>query len=114
MKTLQAPVQSAALLAYVLQRLEPTRQPYGAHQYRTVAARLSEMLSDSAIDWAPLLTQSRAAAQLYEHAHYAEAGLCRSPLDAAMHAEVAAREAIEAARRGPAAPDRAEPDAAAA
>ena len=96
------------MLAQLLERLDASRQPFDAHQYRTVAARLAEMLSDSATEWQPLLEQSHTAAELYENQHYAEAGLCRSPLDAAMRAEVAARDAIEAARRKPA------PDAAAA
>lgn len=110
MKTLQAPIQPAAMLAQLLERLDASRQPFDAHQYRTVAARLAEMLSDGTTEWSPLLEQSRAAAELYENQHYAEAGLCRSPLDAAMNAEVAARTAIEVARRRQA-PGSAEPGA---
>ena len=68
------------------------------------------LLLDVAGYWQPLLAQSPAAATVYENLHYAEAGLCHAPLDQAVAAEVAAREAIEAARRKPA-PG---PDAAAA
>ncbi|HOZ95060.1 MAG TPA: hypothetical protein PK242_13395 [Ottowia sp.] len=105
MKTLQAPTRSAAVLAQLLERLDASKQPVDAHQYRTVAARLADMLADADTDWQPLLQQSPAAAALYENLHYADAGLCRSPLDAAMRAEMSARDAIETARRRPASPD---------
>ena len=42
------------------------------------------------------------AAALYENLHYGDAGLCRSPLDAAMRAELLASQAIAAARTRPA------------
>jgi hypothetical protein len=113
MKTLQAPTRTAAVLAQLLERLDASRQPVDAHQYRTVALRLAEMLADTEVDWQPLLAQSPAAAALYENLHYGAAGLCRSPLDAGMRAELRAREVIEAARHGPA-PDAAAPDAASA
>ena len=89
MKILQAPTRTAAILAQLLERLDASRQPVDAHQYRTVAARLAEMLGDTDIDWQPLLEQSPAAAALYENLHYGDAGLCRSPLDEAMRAEMA-------------------------
>ena len=44
----------------------------------------------------------RPAAALYENLHYGDAGLCRSPLDAAMRAELLASQAIAAARTRPA------------
>ncbi len=109
MRTLQAPTRTAAVLAQLLERLDASREPVDAHQYRTVAARLAEMLADTGIDWQPLLAQNPAAAALYENLHYGDAGLCRSPLDAAMRAELNARDAIEAARRKPS-PDTAAPD----
>ncbi|MFD1894515.1 hypothetical protein H0I39_02445 [Ottowia beijingensis] len=111
MKTLQAPTRTAAILAQLLERLDASRQAVDAHQYRTVAARLSAMLANTDIDWQPLLEQSPAATALYENLHYGDAGLCRSPLDAAMRAEMAACDAIAAARAKPA-PDTAAPDAA--
>ena len=115
MKTLQAPSRVAAVLAQLLERLDASRVPVDAHQYRTVATRLAGLLADPEVDWGPLLAQSPAAADLYENLHYAEAGLCRSPLEAATPAEMAARDAIAAARAQPAAPDAsgaASPDAA--
>ncbi len=110
MKTLQAPTRTAAILAQLLERLDASPQPVDAHQYRTVASRLAAMLADTGVDWQPLLAQSPAAAALYENLHYADAGLCRSPLDAAMRAEMAACDAIAAARAKPS-PDAAEPGA---
>ncbi len=114
MKTLQAPTRSAAVVAQLMERLDASPQPVDAHQYRTVAARLSAMLADADIDWQPLLAQSPAAAALYENLHYADAGLCRSPLDAAMRAELAARQAIDEVRCRRSSPDTAAPDAASA
>ena len=46
---------------------------------------------------------------MYENLHYAEAGLCRSPLEQAMTAEMHARTAIEAAARQAPAADSAFP-----
>ena len=99
---MQAPTQSAALLAQLLERLEASRQPFDPAQYRLVASRLGELLADTSIEWSPLLAQSRAASALYENLHYAEAGLCRSPLEAATRAEVAARALIDTVRSKPA------------
>ena len=102
MKTLQSPSRTAGVLAQLLERLDASRIPVDAHQYRTVVTGLTQMLADDNVDWQPLLAESPAAAAVYENLHYAEAGLCRSPLDAAMDAEVLARKAIDLARQTPA------------
>ena len=91
MKTLLSPPRTATVLARLLERLDASREPVDAHQYQTVAARLATLLADSP-----------AAAALYENLHYGDAGLCRSPLDAAMRAELLASQAIAAARTRPA------------
>ncbi|MGB3068600.1 MAG: hypothetical protein WBC18_08635 [Ottowia sp.] len=111
MKTLQTPTQTTAVLAQLLERLDASRVPVDAHQYRTVVERLAQALADTEVDWGSLLAQSPAATEIYENLHYAEAGLCRSPLEAATTAEVAAREAIERARQhnAPEAPTDASP-----
>ncbi|QTD43917.1 hypothetical protein [Ottowia testudinis] len=111
MKTLQSPSRAAAVLAQLLERLDASRRPVDAHQYRAVVSRLSGMLADPEVDWQPLLAESPAAATLYENLNYADAGLCRAPLEAATRAEMAARALIEAARAKPA-PGKASPDAA--
>jgi hypothetical protein len=110
MKILQSPSLSAAVLAQLLERLDASRVPVDGHQYRAVATRLAELLVDPQVDWQPLLDESPAAATNYENLHYAEAGLCRAPLDAAVRAEQLASEAIAAARRKPA-PGTPTPDA---
>ena len=102
MNTLQSPSRTAAVLAQLLERLDASRTSVDAHQYRTVVARLSDMLADPDVDWQPLLDESPVAAALYENLHYADAGLCRSPLEAATRAEVAARALIDAVRSKPA------------
>lgn len=99
MKTLHAPTQTAIVVTRLLERLDASREPVDAHQYRTVAARLAEFLRDPEVDWEPLLAQSAAAATLYENLHYGDAGLCRTPLAQAAGAELAAHEVIERARR---------------
>ncbi len=103
MNTLHAPTQSAAVLAQLLDQLDASRSSVDAHQYRTVVERLTSLLADTNVDWQPLLDQSPAAAALYENLHYADAGLCRTPLDAAVQSEISAREAIARIRRKPAA-----------
>lgn len=113
MNTLHAPTQTAVVVARLLERLDASRTPIDAHQYRTVAERLTGLLLEPGIDWQPLLAQSSAAATLYENLHYAHAGLCRAPLAQATAAELVAQQAIERARRvSPI--DPAEPDSAAA
>lgn len=100
------------MVAQLLERLDASREPVDAHQYRTVALRLTELLLEPDVDWEPLLARSPAAALLYENLHYASAGLCRAPLAEAARAELAAHAAIEAARNGEAPDSNPPPDAA--
>jgi hypothetical protein len=94
------------VLAQMLERLDRSAQAVDAEQYRTVASRLAAELDaaprDAALD--RVLEAFPAAAQLYENLNYRHAGLCRSPMDAALAAELAARAAIDGARRKPAQP----------
>lgn len=84
-------------LANLLQRLEMSNRPLDPAQYRQVVGRLSALLSevplDAQLDQA--LKSLPAAAELYENLQYRHAGLCRSPLDAAIEAEQQARELID-------------------
>jgi len=64
---------------------------------------LQSVPRDAALD--AVLEASPATAELYENLHYEHAGLCRSPLDAAMNAELAARTAIVLARQSAQAKD---------
>jgi hypothetical protein len=89
------------VLAQMLERLDRSAQAVDPEQYRSVAARLAAELEsaprDATLDG--VLQAFPAAAQLYENLNYRHAGLCRSPMDAALGAELAARAAIDGARR---------------
>jgi len=91
----------AVALAKLLQRLELSGVPVAPAQYRAVAERLREaMLTVPPGDGLnALLAAFPAAAELYENQFYEHAGLCRSPLEAALNAELKAREVIERAAR---------------
>ena len=96
-----AQLQTIAALARLLEKLDRSTERVDAAQYRSVALRLAEALSQS--DSGPLLdgllNAFPAAAELYENVRYEHAGLCRSALETGLAAEVAARAAIAGARR---------------
>ena len=88
-------------LARLLERLEQSKEPVGADQYKVVVARLAEELvkvrMDSTVE--ALLAAHPAAAELYENLSYQHAGLCRSPLEASLNAEIQARNVIARAAK---------------
>ena len=77
-------------LAHLLERMERSPSAVNAAQYRSVILGVQSMLQEApageALD--ALLGAFPATAELYENLHYAQAGLCRSPLDAAVAAEM--------------------------
>jgi len=83
-------------LAHLLQKLDASQTPAAPDQYRAVVARLSEELTRVAMDddLKAVLNTFPSAAELYENLNYQHAGLCRSPLEEALSAEVKARELI--------------------
>ncbi|WP_337786079.1 hypothetical protein [Ramlibacter lithotrophicus] len=93
--------RNLVVLARVLDRLERSAQPVDPEQFRSLVGRLAAELEatprDAGLD--SVLETFPAAAELYENLHYAHAGLCRSALEPALAAELAARAAIESARR---------------
>ncbi|WP_209540633.1 hypothetical protein [Variovorax sp. 1615] len=91
------------VLAQLLERLEHSKVPVGAEQYRSVVAHLVHEFEDveSGADLSRLLDAYPAAAEVYENLNYQHAGLCRSALDASLAAETRAREAIARAMRRP-------------
>ena len=93
--------KNLVMLARMLERLDRSVEPVDPQQYRGVVEHLAEVLRTVAHDAAleAVLQASPATAELYENLHYQHAGLCRSPLDLALAAELAARDAIESARR---------------
>ena len=88
-------------LARLLEQLE--RAPGAIHpeQYRSVVSHLACELESVEHDdtFRKLLDVFPAASQLYENLQYERAGLCRSPLDASLNAERAARSALDRAKR---------------
>jgi hypothetical protein len=86
----------AFTLAHVLQKLEASATPVAPGQYRSVVSRLSDELARLPMDddLQAVLNTFPAAGELYENLNYQHAGLCRSPLDRALAAEVKARELI--------------------
>ena len=106
MKATNTPVAKSDLavtqvLAHLLERLDQSRVPVGAEQYRSVVMHLVEEFRDveSGPGLGQLLDHYPAAAELYENLNYQHAGLCRSGLDASLAAEIAARDAIARAAR---------------
>ena len=90
------------VLAALLERLENSKVPVGAEQYRSVVLHLVDEFNDvSDQGLGALLDAHPAAAQVYENVNYAYAGLCRSPLESSLSAEALARTAIERAMRPP-------------
>lgn len=98
----RAAAEAALVLAGLLERLErrPGRIDPDAH--RTVVQRLARALDAPELPAdarEAVLELHPAAAELYENLRYAQAGLLRSPLEAALAAEAQARGLIERMRR---------------
>ena len=90
------------VLAALLERLENSKVPVGAEQYRSVVLHLvNEFNEVSDQGLAAVLDAHPAAAQVYENVNYAQAGLCRSSLESSLAAELQAKTAIERAMRPP-------------
>jgi ferritin-like metal-binding protein YciE len=93
--------KNLVMLARMLERLDRSAVAVDPQQYRGVVEHLSELLlsvpHDAALE--AVLAASPATAELYENLQYQHAGLCRAPLEAALNAELAARAAIDAARK---------------
>ena len=101
--------KNLVMLARMLERLDRSNVAVDPQQYRGVVEHLSEALRTAPYDAAleAVLEASPATAELYENLQYQHAGLCRSPLEQSLNAELAARAAIDAARKAPAQPPKA-------
>ncbi len=101
--TLHVParLQVLAVTAMLLERLERRPQGASADQYQGVVRQLGQLLDEAEGDpgLPALLDQLPALAELHENRHYAHAGLCRSPLVAAVEAERDAHSLLERLRR---------------
>ena len=93
--------KNLVVLARVMERLERSSVPVDPEQYLAVVGHLTTELEvaqrDAALE--AVLENFPATAELYENLHYQHAGLCRSPLDLALPAEVDARSVIDTVRR---------------
>lgn len=98
---LPARLHTLAALAGLLERLEAAPTSASAEQYRGVARQLQALLAQAEPDehLQRLLAAAPHTAELYENLRYDIAGLCRSPLEAALNAELAATAAIRRAQR---------------
>lgn len=93
----RAAVETVIVLAGLLERLERRPVRIDADAHRTVVQRLQRALVAPELPADALeavLGAHPGAAELYENLHYAQAGLLRSPLEAAVAAEGRARELI--------------------
>jgi hypothetical protein len=92
----------AVLLSQLLERLDRSAEPVGAEQYLSVVRHLKEEFDELGAEDAlsALLDAFPSAAELYENLNYQHAGLCRSPLELSLDAELRTRQVIERARRG--------------
>jgi len=99
-RTFPAALQDLAAMAALLERLERQPRAASAEQYRDVVHSVSQLLEDAEPGDAlrALLAVAPATAEIYENQHYAQAGLCLSPLDRATAAEQAAAAAIAAVK----------------
>lgn len=92
-----------AAMAALLERLEREPRQASAAQYRAVVRQVSRLLAEAgpgdALD--ALLALAPATAELYENLQYSHAGLCRSPLEAGLNAELAATAALARAAARP-------------
>ena len=94
----------AVLLSQLLERLDRSAEPVGAEQYLSVVRHLQEEFNELGAETrlSALLDSYPSAAELYENLNYQHAGLCRSPLEPALAAELQARRLIERVRKSPA------------
>ena len=83
-------------LAHLLERLDRSAKSVDPDQYRMVATRLATALENAQADarLQAILAALPSAAEVYENLNYQYAGLCRSPLQAALDAELEATELL--------------------
>ena len=89
-------LQTLAAMAALLERLDRQPRSASAAQYQGVVEQVKRLLIEAApgVEFNALLAVAPATAEVYENMHYAQAGLCRSPLEAALNAELAASAAL--------------------
>jgi hypothetical protein len=95
-----ARMQVLAATAMLLERLDQLPRSASAAQYQGLVRQTEQLLEEA--DGEPslqaLLDGLPGLAELHENRHYAVAGLCRTPLPAAVASERAARQLIDRIR----------------
>ena len=89
-------LHTLAATAMLLERLERLPRTASAAQYQRLVHQLVGLLDEADDDpmLPTLLNGLPALAELHENRHYAEAGLCRAPLDALVQSEWQTRELL--------------------
>jgi hypothetical protein len=89
-------LQTLAAMASLLQRLDVTPRSASAQQYRDVAGQVRRLLGEAepGADLDAVLSAFPAASEVYENQNYQHAGLCRTTLEPALNAELAATELL--------------------
>lgn len=87
---LPARLRTLAVTAALFERLERDHRGASPEQYQSVARQLAALLAEAEPDMFldALLDNFAGAAELYENLRYEHAGLCRSPFDASLQAEM--------------------------
>lgn len=95
-----ARMQVLAATALLLERLDQLPRGASASQYQGVVRQVGQLLDEADGDpsLTALLDRLPSLAELHENRQYAVAGLCRTPLPAAVASERAARELIDRIR----------------
>jgi len=102
-RTPPASLQTLAAMAGLLERLERQPSSASAEQYQGVVRQVNTLLQEAepGAQLDALLRVAPATAELYENLRYQHAGLCRSPLEAALNAELATTAALRRYRQAP-------------
>jgi hypothetical protein len=97
--SISAEMHTVQVLAQLMERLEHSKVAVDAGQYQAVVQRLSQALNrvEPGAVLTAVLDAHPATAELYENIQYANAGLCRAPLDISLATERSAKAAIERA-----------------
>jgi hypothetical protein len=95
-----ARMQVLAATAMLLERLDQMPRSASAGQYQGLVRQVEHLLQEADGDPAlqALLDGLPGLAEVHENRHYAVAGLCRSPLPAAVASERAAHDLIQRIR----------------
>ena len=98
---LPARLRTLAAMAGLLERLDGQPRNASPEQYQAVVGQVQRLLQEAepGVEFDALIALAPATAELYENLHYELAGLCRSPLEASLNAELAASAALARAAR---------------